>query len=193
MCLDMVYKYMESLCWYLLGKYENQYSVQIVSTTSQHLLQWQACILSVLQVDLNLKHIPHVTYVTHWTSLITLCHVQQMGQVKVPYTTYCGRNGQISGTQSQKKKVPERIKAMDNKQLQYWLSRFVLEVRKGDGSEYPPNTLHHICCGLLRHIRQSRRPEVDFFNTMLLLRLNCMAGFADLMFCHGTQTTDNTE
>ena len=43
--------------------------------------------------------------------------------------------------------VPERIEAMDNEQLRYWLSRFIFEVRKRDGSEYPPNTLHHICCG----------------------------------------------
>ena len=73
--------------------------------------------------------------------------------------------------------VPERIKAMDNEQLRYWLSRFVLEVRKRDGSEYPPNTLHHICCGLLRHIRQSGRPEVDFFK--------------DPMFSNFTATLDS--
>ena len=76
--------------------------------------------------------------------------------------------------------VPERIKAMDNEQLRYWLSRFVLEVRKRDGSEYPPNTLHHICCGLLRHIRQSGRPEVDFFkDPMHVFQLHCYFGFGD--------------
>ena len=51
---------------------------------------------------------------------------------------------------------------MDNTSLQHWMSRFVLEVRKRDGTEYPPNTLYHIICGLQRYIRGSR-PEVDFF------------------------------
>ena len=45
-------------------------------------------------------------------------------------------------------KVPENIEAIDNEQLQYWMNRFVLEVRKKDGAEYAPNTLHHLCCGL---------------------------------------------
>lgn len=48
-------------------------------------------------------------------------------------------------------------------QLQYWLIRFILEVRKRDGSVYPANTLHHICCGLMRHLRHSGQPAIDFF------------------------------
>ena len=43
------------------------------------------------------------------------------------------------------------------------MSWFVLKVRKKDGSEYPPNTLHHICCGILRHLRESGRPNIDIF------------------------------
>ena len=31
----------------------------------------------------------------------------------------------------------------DIEALSYWLSRFVLEVRKGDGTEYPPKSLSH--------------------------------------------------
>ena len=42
------------------------------------------------------------------------------------------------------------------------MSRFVLEVRKRDGTEYPPNTLYHFICGLQHYIRGSR-PEVHFF------------------------------
>ena len=59
--------------------------------------------------------------------------------------------------------VAEDITSLDNSKLQYWMSRFVLEVRKKDGSEYPPNTLHHIVCGILRHLRESGRVEIDFF------------------------------
>ena len=40
--------------------------------------------------------------------------------------------------------VPEHLPNIDADTLQYWMSRFVLEARKKDGNEYPPNTLHHI-------------------------------------------------
>ena len=48
-------------------------------------------------------------------------------------------------------------------QFCYWLIRFVLEVRKKDGAEYPPQTLHHLCSGLLRHLRQNGHPTLDIF------------------------------
>ncbi len=44
--------------------------------------------------------------------------------------------------------VVPSILEMDTKILAHWLTRFVLEVRKVDGSEYPPNTLHPIICGI---------------------------------------------
>ena len=51
------------------------------------------------------------------------------------------------------------------KDLQYWLIRFIHEVRKKNGSEYLPNTLHHIVSGIMRHIHHDcGKPEVDFFN-----------------------------
>ena len=63
--------------------------------------------------------------------------------------------------------VNEDITALDNNGIQYWMSRFILEVRKKDGSEYPPNTLHHICCGILHHLRESGRPDIDIFKDTL--------------------------
>ena len=30
---------------------------------------------------------------------------------------------------------------------------YILEVCKKDGAEFPPNTLHHICCGIMRFTR----------------------------------------
>ena len=59
--------------------------------------------------------------------------------------------------------VYEDITSLDSNSLQYWMSRFVLEVRKKDGTEYPPNTLHHICCGILRHLRENGQPGIDIF------------------------------
>ena len=35
-------------------------------------------------------------------------------------------------------------------------------MRKKDGSEFPPNTLHHIVCGIMRHLRD-KSPSLDFF------------------------------
>ena len=52
---------------------------------------------------------------------------------------------------------------MDDAFLQYWLTHFIIEIRKQNGLEYPPNTLHHLVCGILRFLRQNRRPEVAFF------------------------------
>ncbi len=52
---------------------------------------------------------------------------------------------------------------LTTEELQFWLTRFVLEARKKDGSKYPPNSLHHLVCSLMRHIRQNGRPSTDFF------------------------------
>ena len=42
------------------------------------------------------------------------------------------------------------IEELDKVQLNYWLSRFILEVKKkGEAdSEFPSNALYHICYGL---------------------------------------------
>ncbi len=52
---------------------------------------------------------------------------------------------------------------MTTPQLQHWLTQFILEVRKKVATVYPPNTLHHICCGLIRHLRWTGQPHTDFF------------------------------
>ena len=55
------------------------------------------------------------------------------------------------------------IVSMTTAELQQSFCRFVLEVRKVNGLPYPPNSLHHIVCGILRYLRQNGKPEVDFF------------------------------
>ena len=45
---------------------------------------------------------------------------------------------------------------------QYWMCYFILEVRKKDGTEFPPTTLHHICCGIMRFVRTNGM-NVDIF------------------------------
>ena len=55
------------------------------------------------------------------------------------------------------------ITGMTKEEMQYWLIRFVLEVRKKSGDVYPPNTLHHIVVGIMRHVRWPGQPDIDFF------------------------------
>ena len=98
--------------------------------------------------------------------------VKQARQARIPKKTqtdtrYCIRIwkswSEHRNSVEKNELVPEDITTLDCEQLQYWLSRFVLEVRKKSGLEYPPNTLHHICCGLLRHLGENGRPEIDIF------------------------------
>ena len=39
-----------------------------------------------------------------------------------------------------------------------------MEVRKKNGEEFPPNSLHHIVSGIQRHLRFNGKPAIDFFN-----------------------------
>jgi len=67
-----------------------------------------------------------------------------------PDTVISGRN------------VPEELISATNEDLNYWLSRFIMEVRRKDGTPYPPNTLTNIMSGLQRHLREKGR-NVGFF------------------------------
>ena len=58
--------------------------------------------------------------------------------------------------------IPD-LTELSRSELQHWLTRFVLEVQKEDGSKFVPNTLHHICCGLMRHLRWNGQHSIDFF------------------------------
>jgi hypothetical protein len=40
---------------------------------------------------------------------------------------------------------------MDALTLNYWLSKFVMEVAKESGERYPPRSIHGIIAGLKRH------------------------------------------
>ena len=45
----------------------------------------------------------------------------------------------------------------------------MLEVRKKNGFEYIPDTLYHIVCGIMRHLRESGDASIDFFKNDILL------------------------
>ena len=43
------------------------------------------------------------------------------------------------------------IEEMDAVTLNYWLSKFVMEVAKKSGERYPPKTIYGIVCGIRRY------------------------------------------
>ena len=69
----------------------------------------------------------------------------------------------------------------DPKLLNRHLSRFVLETRKSNGERYPPATLHHLLCGLLRHFRQ-QNPGCPNFMDKKDLRFRELHGTLDAHF-----------
>ena len=49
--------------------------------------------------------------------------------------------------------------------LQHWLTRFILKVRKQDGSIFTPTSLHHIAAKGMRHLWCNERPDIDIFRS----------------------------
>ena len=47
--------------------------------------------------------------------------------------------------------------------INFWLCRFVLEIRRHDGEQYPPASLYQLCCSLLRYLHAAGRAEVNIF------------------------------
>ena len=39
----------------------------------------------------------------------------------------------------------------------------MLEIRKKDGTPYPPESVYHIVCGVMRFVRLNGKSEIDFF------------------------------
>ena len=49
--------------------------------------------------------------------------------------------------------IPEDIGMLNDQMLNYWGQRFVMEIKRQDGKDYPPTTLHQLVCGLQRYLR----------------------------------------
>ena len=45
----------------------------------------------------------------------------------------------------------------------FWLPKFVMEARKGNGDSYPPDSLYSLCCGLQRALKSNERADVNLF------------------------------
>ena len=57
---------------------------------------------------------------------------------------------------------PPHLLLCSNSELDYWLSKFVLETRRLDGQPYPPRTLYGIVCSIMRYVRELH-PQINFF------------------------------
>ena len=61
-------------------------------------------------------------------------------------------------------------------ELCFWLSKFFHEIKKKDGSEYPPNTLYQICAGLQRGLKREcfarvgHFPKFEIYSKISLIR-----------------------
>lgn len=73
-------------------------------------------------------------------------------------------NGATQETNKFNKSMSAMERLSDEK-LQYWLSKFVLEVRKEDCTEYPPKTLLSLLMGLQSHITTETKRKVDVLNS----------------------------
>ena len=52
--------------------------------------------------------------------------------------------------------IPPSLEQINNNELNHWLSKFIMEVRKQDGSCYNSGTLYSICSSIQRYIRENR-------------------------------------
>ena len=58
---------------------------------------------------------------------------------------------------------PPHLLLCRDHELDYWLTRFILEVRRKDQQPYPPQTLYSLVCGIMRYVRE-RHPQLNFFH-----------------------------
>ena len=59
--------------------------------------------------------------------------------------------------------VPVDMKSADLQQMDFWVSRFIMECKRQDGSPYPPNTLMNLTKGIQHYLRENGRLEIFFF------------------------------
>ena len=57
----------------------------------------------------------------------------------------------------------------DLKLLCEWLCRFCAEIRKKDGSPFPPRTIHHYLMGIQRYIHTEKKNNLNIINDSTFL------------------------
>ena len=61
--------------------------------------------------------------------------------------------------------VPSDPALCGQEKLDFWLCRFIVEIRREDGTEYPPNTILNITSRIQRHMRENGRLETVLLAT----------------------------
>ena len=56
-----------------------------------------------------------------------------------------------------------KLASMNVAAMNYWLTKFILEVRSSNSDEYSPDSLYQICCGLHRSLKDNKQSEVNIF------------------------------
>ncbi|XP_053389690.1 uncharacterized protein LOC128552672 [Mercenaria mercenaria] len=65
--------------------------------------------------------------------------------------------------------VPPLTVGIGAAELCHWMCRFILEVRRQDGSEYPAESLRQLCISIWRYLRDTcRRYDLNFFDSLTL-------------------------
>ena len=74
------------------------------------------------------------------------------------------RNSEVVNEDDEFVRVPYDIIAIPDVELNYWLAKFVVEVRKRENGEaYYDNTLYQMVCRLQGFIRENGRAELNIF------------------------------
>ena len=96
--------------------------------------------------------------------------IEQVMKSAVPEKTqqdnkYCAKlwHDWVSYRRKETNVIIPSLHNITSTELQHWMCPFILEVRKKDGSVFLPNTLHHICCGIMRFVRANGIPTIDIF------------------------------
>ena len=101
------------------------------------------------------------------------------------------RNGGIS---DKAQECPENLlDDPDSQKLNFWLSRFVTEVRKQDGQPYPPRTIHQILSALQRKntpmlenslIEKRRYSVTSIVHAIVCIENSTLRGLVQMSIAH---------
>eukprot|EP00058_Branchiostoma_floridae_P002267 XP_002587755.1 hypothetical protein BRAFLDRAFT_94659 [Branchiostoma floridae] len=62
-------------------------------------------------------------------------------------------------------KQEAELEAVMHEEMNFWLMKFIFEVRRRDGKPYPPKTLYCLVSGLMRHFREDlNRHDMNFLD-----------------------------
>jgi len=59
--------------------------------------------------------------------------------------------------------IPSIESELKSEDLAKYMSGFIFELRNKDGKEFPPNSLHHIVCGIQRNLGHNFKSTIDVF------------------------------